>query len=156
MGRRSSLYRSVCDRSYSWTGKSTGGPHHRLTDDSRTLGARCLGQQSVVSWRRSIAAKCKSVSLAALRQLQPAAWLVFDFFTPHDRGLAGHTGSTVDRASWWRSWSRIQARRPAGEHVRFGLLQCDKARCRADLAIAHRALPAIPREVAMRFPHVQE
>src|SRR5215471_18376230 len=154
MGRRSSLYRSVCDRSYSWTGKSTGGPHHRLADDARALGARCIGQQSVVGWRRSIAAKCKSVSLAAIRQLQPAARLVPDIVAPHDRGLAGHAGSTVDRASWWRSWSRVQARRPAGEHVRFGLLQCDKARCRANLAVAHRTLPAIPGEIATPAPDV--
>ena len=88
LGRWPGLHRSVRDRSYSRDRQSPARPDRRLPGHTRTLGDRCVAQQSVVGRRQSVAAARERLPRPTLRQLQHGAWLVFDLITRHHRELA--------------------------------------------------------------------
>src|SRR6185295_18036644 len=98
LGRWSSLYHSLRQRSYPRHREIPAWTNSRLTGHTGTLGDRRTAQQPVVGRRQSTATAGEHLPRPAVRQLQHGARLVPDLSTHYHLELARGVGREVDCA----------------------------------------------------------
>ncbi len=147
LGRGSSLYHSLRQRSHPRHREILARTNSRVTGHTATLGDRRIAQQPVVGRRQSTATAGEHLPRPAVRQLQHGARLVLTTVTHYHRELARGVGREVDCAGRRRHRSGFQSRRSTDQRIDCRLLQRDPSDWRSHLGTANYCVATVPSQI---------